>query len=173
MEKLVTKAQKGDKQAFVMLVEQNKRALTRMAMTVLSNEEDVADAVAETVLCMVQKLHTLRQPKYFKTWMTKILLNNCYMILRGQKREVPVAYVPEDGYEQHVELEIDVRDTLAELSENDKLVLTLYYMDDLSIKDIAKLLDVNENTIKARIRRGKKRFISAYEKREDAIYETY
>ena len=158
MEKLVKQAQKGSKEAFVMLIEQNKHAMTRLAMTILSDDEDVADAVAETVLRVVEKLGELRQPKYFKTWMTRILLNNCYQILRGQKREIPVEILPYNGYEQQVDIRMDIWNTLSILSENDKLILTLYYLDDLSTKEISKPLEVNENTIKAIILPGKRRF---------------
>ena len=168
MEKLVRQAQRGSKDAFVELVERNKQSMVRAASAILRDDEDVADAVAETVLCMIQKLGELRQPRYFKTWMTRILINNCCRILRGKKREVAVADIPERSYEERHEQDMDVQASLEKLSHNDRLILTLYYMDDLTSKSIAELLGEKESTIKARILRGKKRFIRLYTQREEA-----
>ena len=63
MEKLVKQAQRGDKAAFLELIEGNKLSLSRAAMAIVHNEEDAADAVSETVLTVFQKLCTLREPK--------------------------------------------------------------------------------------------------------------
>lgn len=172
MEKLVKRAQKGDKDAFLELVEQNKLALTRAAMAMLHHEEDTADAVSETVLTAFLKLYTLREPKYFKTWLTRILICNCYDILRKRKRQTPMEELPEqgvtDGYTPGRERDgiLDIRRSLDSLAENDRLVLTLHYLDGFSVKDIAGMLEVKENTVKSRLLRGRERFRKAYEERE-------
>ena len=70
MERLVRKAQSGDKEAFIALMESHKLSMSRAALAILHNEEDAADAIAETVMEAFAQLHTLRQPKYFKTWLT-------------------------------------------------------------------------------------------------------
>ena len=60
MEKLVRRAQRGDRDAFVRLIEEHKLSMTRTALAVLHDEEDAADAIGETVLTAFAKLHTLR-----------------------------------------------------------------------------------------------------------------
>ena len=149
MEKLVRRAQRGDRDAFVRLMEEHKLSMTRTALAVLHDEEDAADAIGETVLTAFAKLHTLREPKYFKTWLTRVLLCNCYGILR-----------------LHRDLALDVGEALASLAENDRLVLTLHYLDDLPVKEIARMLGVKENTVKTRLLRGRERFKKAYLERE-------
>lgn len=94
MEKLVKQAQRGDKAAFLELIEGNKLSLSRAAMAIVHNEEDAADAVSETVLTVFQKLCTLREPKYFKSWMMRILIYHCYDILRRRKRSVSWETLP-------------------------------------------------------------------------------
>ena len=100
MEKLVKQAQRGDKAAFLELIEGNKLSLSRAAMAIVHNEEDAADAVSETVLTVFQKLCTLREPKYFKSWMMRILIYHCYDILRRRKRSVSWETLPEENREE-------------------------------------------------------------------------
>ena len=171
MEELIQKAQKGDRDAFVALLQEQELALYRAAKAVLQNEADVEDAVAETVCKAFDKLQTLRRPKYFKTWLTSILLHNCYDILRRRKGQVSSELIPEAGYEEERESALDVRESLAALGENDRLALTLFYLNDLSVREISKLLSISENAVKARLSHGRKKFRQVYEEREQETKE--
>lgn len=166
MEKLIKAAQGGSKNAFVSLIEAHKVSMTRAAKAILSDDHDVADAIGETVLTALQKLGDLKKPKHFSTWLMRILINNCYQILRRRKRMVPVEIMPEEGYVVDNDTRLDVAETLSRLSENDRLVLTLFYLDEISVRDIASMLETNENTIKTRLRRGRSRFEKAYTMKE-------
>lgn len=174
-EKLVRRAQQGQKDAFVQLMEESKLSMSRTALAILHREEDAADAIAETVLTAFAKLYDLRQPKYFKTWLTRILLNNCYMILRQQRRTVPLEEIPESRWESDpagdYDNVIDIRDSFRELAENDKLILTLFYMEDLPVKEIAQLLHLRENTVRARLTRSRNRLRKVYLEREEPQHE--
>ncbi len=178
MEKLVKKAQKGDKNAFVTLIESCKLSMSRAAMAILHNEDDAADAISETALTAFAKLCDLREPKYFKTWLTRILICNCYDILRQRRRSVPFSEFPDGDWPEETEDPIrgrdkiiDIRRSLSALAENDRLVLTLFYMDDLPIKEIANLLGVNANTVKTRLMRGRQRFKKIYCEKEEHCCE--
>ena len=61
---------------------------------------------------------------------------------------------------------MDVRESLAALGENDRLILTLYYLNDLSVRDVAKLLGISDGAVKQRLVHGRRRFKEAYEMRE-------
>ena len=166
MERLVRKAQRGDKNAFMDLIEENQLALYRAAKAILHREEDVEDAVQETICTAFYKLSDLRQPKYFKTWLTRILINCCYDLLRQQKGLVPLEILPEEGMNEERETSLDVQQVLRDLGENDRLTLTLYYLNDISVKDIAGMLAISEGAVKQRLSHGRKKFREAYEKRE-------
>ncbi len=166
MERLVRKAQRGDKNAFMALIEQNQLALYRAAKAILHREEDVEDAVQEAICKAFYKLSDLRQPKYFKTWLTRILINCCYDLLRQQKGLVPLEILPEEGVSEERETSLDVQQVLRDLGENDRLVLTLYYLNDISVKDIAGMLAISEGAVKQRLSHGRKKFRQVYEERE-------
>ena len=148
------------------LIEENQLALYRAAKAILHREEDVEDAVQETICKAFYKLSDLRQPKYFKTWLTRILINCCYDLLRQQKGLVPLEILPEEGMNEERETSLDVQQVLRDLGENDRLTLTLYYLNDISVKDIAGMLAISEGAVKQRLSHGRKKFREAYEKRE-------
>ena len=95
MELLVKKAKRGDAEAFITLIEENKQSMYKVARGFLRDQEDVADAMAETVLNCFEKIGSLKQDSYFKTWMIRILINNCKDILKRQKRNILTEDIPE------------------------------------------------------------------------------
>ena len=82
MEALVTAAKNGDKEAFVQLIRINKQSMYKAAWVYLRNEQDIADALQNTILSCYEKIQGLREVKYFKTWLMRILINECKDILR-------------------------------------------------------------------------------------------
>ena len=82
---LVKKAKKGDGEAFVSLVKQYEDVLYRTASRLLNNDEDVADAMQDTIISAYEKLHTLKNDEYFNTWICKILINKCNSLLNKNK----------------------------------------------------------------------------------------
>lgn len=168
MDRLVRKAQSGDKAAFVRLIEDNQLSMYRAAKAILHQEADVEDAVQEAICRAFDKLHTLRQAKFFKTWLTRIVINCCYDILRQQKGLYPLDVLPEEPREDDMDTPLDVRQALQALSENDRLILTLYYLNDLPVKEIAKLLSISEGAAKMRLSSSRKRFRGIMQTREEA-----
>lgn len=83
---LVKQAQRGDADAFVALIEKYKMDLYKVAKACLKNEEDVADVMQETTLSAWEHIGELKKAAYFKTWLTRILINNCNNVLRERKR---------------------------------------------------------------------------------------
>lgn len=167
MDRLVRKAQSGDKAAFVRLIEENEFPMYRAAKAILHQEADVEDAIQEAVCRAFDKLCTLRQAKYFKTWLTRIVINCCYDILRQQKGLYPLEVLPEEPREDDLDTPLDVQQALKALSENDRLMLTLFYLNDMPVKEIARLLNISEGAAKMRISNGRKRFREIMETREE------
>ena len=168
MDRLVRKAQTGDKAAFVRLIEENQLTMYRTAKAILHQEADVEDAVQEAICRAFDKLCTLRQTKFFRTWLTRIVINCCYDILRQQKGLYPLDVLPEEPREEDMDTPLDVQQALKSLSENDRLILTLFYLNDLPVKEIARLLSITEGAAKMRLSSGRKRFREIIGAREEA-----
>ena len=88
MEELIRRALAGDGAAFVALMDSQKSTMYKVARSYLHNDADAADAIGEAVLACFEKLDTLRQPQYFRTWLVRILIRKCQDILRERARSV-------------------------------------------------------------------------------------
>ena len=88
MDALITEAKNGDKEAFVRLIRMNKQSLYKTAWIYLRDEQDIADALQNTILSCYENIQRLREPKYFKTWLMRILINECKDILHAWMKKV-------------------------------------------------------------------------------------
>ena len=70
-------------------------SMYRLAMSILGNTEDAADAAQEAILIAYQKLHTLRQKESFRPWLMKILTNECYALLKKRPMQISMDELPE------------------------------------------------------------------------------
>ncbi len=162
MIQLVKRAMQSDADAFLELMERNSSAMYKVAWAVLKNNEDVADAVQDTILTCYEKLHTLRRPELFKTWMTRILLNHCYQIRNHYKSLNMEADMPELSFCDNSLAELEFKQMLKDLDEKYRVVLVLFYVEGLKISEIAGILDMNENTVKTRLSRAKEQVKKIY-----------
>ena len=95
--KLVIQAKKHDKEAFVKLIEDNQASMYKAAIAILQNDEDAADAIQETILICWEKIGSLRHAGYFKTWLMRILIHQCYAIYNQKKRMITAEKFPSDA----------------------------------------------------------------------------
>ena len=153
--RLVRKSQKGDREAFTQLLLECEQMLSRVAMAILQDPEDAADAVQDAVLAAWESLGQLRQPRYFKTWLVRTQLEEA---LRGE--ESP-----------DWDRMLDVNAALGSLAEQDRMLLGLFYCDGLSVREIAQALEVSEACVRQRLHRGRKRFQTAYLEKEELCHE--
>lgn len=163
MKHLVVKAQKGDETSFVKLMERNKQGMYKVAKAYLHYEEDVADAMQETILTCYEKLDTLREPQYFKTWMTRILINKCKNILRKNRELRLTEELPETGEWDAAQENLEFMELLQSMDEKYRTILILYYVEGFNTREIAELLEMNEHTVKTRLVRARKRFAQEYQ----------
>lgn len=171
--RLVKLARKGNQDAFTQLMLAHEPTLSRVAMSLLKNPEDAADAVQDAILAAWQSMETLRQVRYFKTWLVRILINKCYRIgsLRSKHSHSQLEEALDCSEQPDWDQTLDVRSTLGNLKEEDRLILGLHYYDGLSVREIARALEVSEDCVKQRLYRGRKRFQTAYLKREELCHD--
>ncbi|WP_060861993.1 sigma-70 family RNA polymerase sigma factor [Paenibacillus riograndensis] len=156
----IKKAQKGDHEAFIRLFRQLETQLYRLAKTILTQDEDCADALQETTLKVYKGLASLKQPKFFKTWVIRILINECNQLLRMRERTVAVAEIPEETAASYAHFEdsgnVDLQSCINRLDESLRLAIVLFYYEDLSIKQIAGVLGISEGAVRARLHRARR-----------------
>ena len=166
VEELIRKACNRDKEAFADLVRLCTPDLYKVARAILRNDMDVADAMQETLLACWEKLGDLRDERYFKTWVTRILINKCYVVLRNQAKR-PQCEIPEDmGASDESLAEVEWRLLLDELDDKHRLVIVLHYVMGYKVSEIATLIGTNENTVKSRLVVARKRYGEALQRAE-------
>lgn len=134
------------------VVEQTDR-MYRLAWVLLRNDEDCRDAMQEAALKAWEKRHTLREERYFATWLTRILLNECYGIQRRRKRIVPLEEIAEPVVppkDQTLSI------ALQSLPEQLRLPLVMHALEGMTYEEIARALRISKATVTGRIQRAKK-----------------
>ena len=163
MEELLEKAVNGDEESFTEIFMQLNDELYKIARTRLACEYDIDDAIQETMIETYYSLKKLKHLEYFKTWTIRILINKCNKIYSKRKKE-NISYEEnffetyiEDTKQSNVENKIDFYILIKDLNYNERIAMVLYYVIGYKTKEISKILNVNENTIKARISRSKEK----------------
>ena len=155
MEELVKRAKRGDPSAFAELIRLCTQRMYRVAWAYLGNDEDVADAISETVLMCYEKIETLKKDAYFKTWMIRILINQCKDILKHRSRIQSKAEMQESAFEDSGYIDCEWKEVLSCLDEKYRIILLLYYTREMDTREIAELLDISRNTVTTRLSRGR------------------
>ena len=140
--------------------------LYRISCGMLRSPQDRQDAVQEAVLKAWQKLDGLRNEEFFETWLTRILINECYNLLAARKTQLPLEEAPElpaadEGGNRAL------RDALLGLDEKLRLPVMLHYMEGYRVREIAGILGLPEGTVKTRLARAK-RELKKYLEEEEA-----
>lgn len=162
MENLVKQAMDKNKDAFSALIHKYLQSLYKTAYAMLGNDEDVADAIQDTVLACWEKLNELQKPRYFKTWMTRILINKCNDVLRKKQKYVCVENIPEQSTIERGFEEVYWKEIMNLLNPNEQVVVNLFYGDGFKCVEIAKMLEVKEETIRKRLARARNKIADIY-----------
>lgn len=141
-----------EKEKFVSEIEAHSGMLYRVAWSILRNDDDCKDAMQEAALKAWEKRNTLRETSYFRTWITKILINACYDTQRKRRRIVSLDSIPE--------IPISAPDpalamALATLPEKLRLPLVLVFSEGMTYAEAAETLHLPLATVRGRIHRGK------------------
>lgn len=178
MDELLEQAIKGDNQAYVELMEILRKDLYAVARARLNNIEDINDAIQETILISFQYLYKLKNKESFKSWVIKILINECNKIYRSNLRQTNITnkmIYNNDFYSKNeieiVEGKIDFETLIEPLKYEEKIIVTLYYGNGFTVAEIAKILNTNVHTIKSRLRRLRDKIKIKSEKGGNETYE--
>ncbi len=170
MEELVIEAKNGNELSFKQLIELLDTDLYRIGRARLNNEEDIKDAIQNTMIYTYTNLNKLRENKYFKTWVIRIYINECNKIYKQILRNNSNVTLLNDNIEftKHLLNESDtapkisIYDLVNRLKYNDRIIILLHYQSGFSTSQIANILKINKNTAKSRLTRAIKKLQKLY-----------
>lgn len=147
----------GDEQAFYQLISLHRRKLYGIAYSYLRNESDALKAIQETVCKAWIKCRRLKDPEAFIPWLIRILVHCCIDELKRRKRVLPyVAERMQTNGEMVSVFKMDLDSALDQLKPKYRHVLTLKYYQDMTLTEIARVLDCPEGTVKTWLHQGLK-----------------
>ncbi len=158
----VNRALTGDREAFAALVTGCQGTLYAAAMAILRNEQDALDAVQDAILLAWRKLDTLRERRYFDTWLTRIVIRTAINQRRGRRPSAPLLIeVPApDASREEI---IDIRRAMGALDEKARLCAALYYYEDMPVDAVARATGLTPGTVKSCLRRARLKLRKALE----------
>lgn len=138
------------------------QSMYKVAKAILKNDEDVLDAMQETALTCWEKIGALKQERYFRTWLTRILINHCNEIYRQRRYTVSDGEILERGGQDESFLNVEWEDFLNCLDVKHRTVVVLYYVQQLKTREIAEILKVNESTVRSRLAAAREKMERLY-----------
>ena len=129
----------------------------RVSMSYLSDVEDAADAVQDTLAKAWQKRNILTRPEQFKPWVMRILVNQCKDMLRKRKRRSFYPLEENTASIDPLALQPPVMEAINALKPELRVVMVLHYVDGYAVQEIASSLGVPLGTVKTRMRSARKR----------------
>ena len=176
---LVRKAQSGDEAAYNQLIQAYRKRILGTIGRLIGKPEDVEDVAQEVFVRLYFSLDQLREPEMFEPWLHRLTVNAAYDYLRKQRRRTESRM--SDLSEQQVVMADAIASTnqrieedrraevrelvtslLSEVSEEDRILLTLKEVEGLSLKELEKVYKVNENALKVRLFRARQRVLKAF-----------
>ena len=142
-----------NRKEFSVRIETIKTKLYRTAYLYLRNEASALEAVDETVYKGLKSFKKLREPKYFDTWMTRILINECKTELKRLKRLYPAQYLPVGKVEEDYDA-LPPKEAIGKLPEDLQDIIILRYFSDYTLAQTAQSLDIPQGTVVTRQRRA-------------------
>ncbi len=141
------------KEKFTLLVLECEETLFRISVSMLKNEKDAEDATQTAILKAYEKISTLKEERYFKTWLVRILINICNRQLKQKSR---LADLQKDVCSTDISFDnIEVRTALESLPLKVRQVVVLYYIEQFSTKEISTILKIPKGTVLSRLAKGR------------------
>lgn len=163
---IVQKAKQGDMHAFELLFEGYKAKAMRTVYLMTGNPHTTEDIVQEAFTTCYLSLHTLKQPEYFKTWFFKLLTRLTWRTMKKEKGLIPTDTINEIMELADAKAKVDIMEAVQDRNEIYSQILKLdyklqttiilYYYNELTVKEIAKVMGCLEGTVKSRLYTARK-----------------
>ncbi|MBK8610578.1 MAG: sigma-70 family RNA polymerase sigma factor [Chitinophagaceae bacterium] len=159
----------GDTQAFSMLVNRYKDMVFSLSLKLIRNREEAEEAAQDSFVKVFRSLNKFKGDSKFSTWLYKVTYNTGLDQVKKNKRTQPVLAIDEyteaevkelssfiDRIEESERKQV-IQNCLDQLPNEDNFLLTLFYFEEQSVKEIAKIMGINDNHVKIKLHRGRKK----------------
>lgn len=131
---------------------ENYQKYYRLAYSYVRSEQDALDIVQEGAYKAISRAHTLRNESFAGTWIYRIMMNEAVNFVRRNRREY--AEVQEDMLSKEDNYQdVDLRKAIETLTEEERAIVTLRFFEDLTIEQVARVMNLNLSTTKSRLYR--------------------
>jgi len=165
----IRKVLKGDTSAFGYFVDTYQDMAITIAYRVCGNKQDAEDIVQNAFVKAFHNLETFRSDSKFSTWFYRVVYNTAITETRGVGRntEFEDYKMVETGYYSDMDTMAQIEEnerneminkTLDAMPKDESILLTLYYLEDNPVKDIAMITNLTEANVKVKLHRARKRF---------------
>lgn len=176
----------GDAKVFVVLVDRYKHMVFLLALQMLKNREEAEEVSQDSFVKIYRSLKKFKGDSKFSTWVYRITYNSCLDRLKTYKRSAKIVAIDEftEGQIKNLETAFDlmeradrqkaVKDCLLRLTTDDRILITLFYYEELSLEEISKIIGMDRNNVKVKLFRARKRLATIMKQcLEPAILENY
>lgn len=157
LKELVKKAKDGDIQALNKLINNHKELAYSIALKHLKNKNDAEDIVQNSFIIVLKSIKGFRNEAKFSTWLYRIIYHECLKELKN--RNTTIEYMPQfieiENEETFFEEKINIKNLLKTLKPNEYSVITLFYLQEKSIEEIAKITSLSKANIKVLLHRAR------------------
>ena len=152
-----------DKEEIAQGVWETTDTMYRVAKSILRRDVDCEDAVSQAIVNAFEHLDSLKKPQYARTWLIRIVMNECFRLAKEKKQEqcreekgISIDVWKESGREQPIRDYSELYGAMRSLPSTYHTALMLYYIEGYSIKEIADIQDTSVAGVKMRLSRGRK-----------------
>lgn len=159
IEDLVEKAKVGDEEAFIELIDLNKKLLYYTLKKYIKDDEDIADISQNTIMKAYKYIKSLKDPNKFKAWFICIAINEAKVFI---KSKINYAHFEDSAELLRDEVnheEIEMKDLIERLNGDLKSITDMHYFKDISIKEISKQLNMPVGTVKYKLHLARKQLL--------------
>ena len=182
----IEKIMNGDETAFAVLVNRYKNMVFALTFRMLKNREEAEEVSQDTFVKIFKSLDKFKGDSKFSTWIYRIAYNSCLDRIKTYKREYPKVGIDEFTENQVRTLETaydlmeyadrkkSVQECLHRLPAEDNVLITLFYYKELSLAEISKIMGIDQNNVKVKLHRARKRLATILKERlEPTMLENY
>ena len=185
-QRYISLVKEGDKNAFVAFVDRYKDMVFTLSLKMLKDRQEAEEVSQDSFLKVYKSLDRYKGESKFSTWIYKVAFNTCLDRIKKNKRLQALANISEidkqettplinglDLIEEKERKQL-IQDCMQELEAEDGFLLTLYYFEEQSLEEIAKIIGITSNNVKIRLYRSRKKLASLLKAHlEPEILETY